>query len=282
MNSPAVLDAVRGQPSKQSSRILHFPWRFGWDPVRRWPMAGPAIWYWLPRNGHSRLVPRCRSLSPTIAGDEETPLVIGHPVTAADSGVNVQPSIRQYLQSLNGQTFQTADGPVVVETLEPFEDRSHTEDGDLSRAWSRHQVLPPCGHSGSGLFLPGRRPHHRLLRVLCHRPRRRRRRGHRLPAPCRMGDRQSPGAMVGVGFGDAGVDRADGRLSAWRRPRDHPARGSCCCRSVGCSTSMARVRSIPAGIWSCPRSSRPCSSSFSPCPRCNGPVTRRRRSGATH
>ena len=45
-----------------------------------------------------------------------------NPMTAEESGLELQPTIRQYLQDLDGVTFQTADGPVTVETLKPFED----------------------------------------------------------------------------------------------------------------------------------------------------------------
>ncbi len=121
MNSPAVLE--RDSWSALKAVVENPPL-----PLAIWVGPGPAVAYG--GAGHLVLAAEKWALSPgsevsiaspTIAGDEETPLVIGHPVTAADSGVSVQPSIRQYLQSLNGQTFQTADGPVVVETLEPFE-----------------------------------------------------------------------------------------------------------------------------------------------------------------
>jgi membrane-bound serine protease (ClpP class) len=56
---------------------------------------------------------------PTIAGE---PMEMGAPMTAEESGLALNPSIRQYLQSLDGATFTTADGPVTVETLKPFED----------------------------------------------------------------------------------------------------------------------------------------------------------------
>ena len=42
-------------------------------------------------------------------------------VPAEESGLPLQPSIRQYLQELDGVTFDTASGQVVVETLEEFE-----------------------------------------------------------------------------------------------------------------------------------------------------------------
>ena len=57
---------------------------------------------------------------PTIVGVVEEGLVASGG-TAEDSGLPLQPTIRQYLQELDGETFATADGPVTVETLKPFE-----------------------------------------------------------------------------------------------------------------------------------------------------------------
>ncbi|MFZ0013364.1 MAG: NfeD family protein [Acidimicrobiia bacterium] len=43
-------------------------------------------------------------------------------VSAADTGLDLQPGIRQYLQALDGVTFQTADGPVSVSTIQEIDD----------------------------------------------------------------------------------------------------------------------------------------------------------------
>jgi membrane-bound serine protease (ClpP class) len=42
-------------------------------------------------------------------------------VPAESTGLPLQPSIRQYLQDLNGASFETADGEVIVETIQDFE-----------------------------------------------------------------------------------------------------------------------------------------------------------------
>jgi membrane-bound serine protease (ClpP class) len=47
---------------------------------------------------------------------------VGVVLPAGESGLPLQPSIRQYLQDLDGETFTTGTGPVTVETLEPFGD----------------------------------------------------------------------------------------------------------------------------------------------------------------
>jgi membrane-bound serine protease (ClpP class) len=43
-------------------------------------------------------------------------------LSAGDSGLDLQPTIRQYLQDLDGATFETAAGPVTVSTLQEFGD----------------------------------------------------------------------------------------------------------------------------------------------------------------
>ncbi len=122
VNSPAVLD--RDSWSALMEIVESPPL-----PLAIWVGPAPAVAY----GGAGHLVLAAEKwalspgsevsiVSPVIAGEEDSPMVIGHPVTASDSGLDLQPSIRQYLQDLNGQTFQTADGPVVVETVKPFED----------------------------------------------------------------------------------------------------------------------------------------------------------------
>ena len=58
-----------------------------------------------------------------------TPAVLGEDVgrsdeevVAEDSDLDLQPTIRQYLQDLDGATFETVDGPVEVSTLQEFGD----------------------------------------------------------------------------------------------------------------------------------------------------------------
>ena len=55
---------------------------------------------------------------PVIAGEEG---VSGNEALAEDTGIELQPTIRQYLQSLDGQILPTADGDVAVSTLVEFE-----------------------------------------------------------------------------------------------------------------------------------------------------------------
>jgi membrane-bound serine protease (ClpP class) len=60
-------------------------------------------------------------LNPAIAGAFEAPFGLFHS-PPPDSEFELQPTLRQYLQNLDGETFQTSAGPVVIETLKPFED----------------------------------------------------------------------------------------------------------------------------------------------------------------
>jgi membrane-bound ClpP family serine protease len=59
------------------------------------------------------------NLTPTVAGE---PIGAGQPITAGETGLPLQPTIRQYLQDLDGETFATTAGPVTVETVVPFDD----------------------------------------------------------------------------------------------------------------------------------------------------------------
>jgi membrane-bound serine protease (ClpP class) len=58
------------------------------------------------------------NLTPVVPGEVTT---VGQPITAEESGLELQPTIRQYLQDLDGVTFDTAGGLVTVETLVPFD-----------------------------------------------------------------------------------------------------------------------------------------------------------------
>lgn len=56
------------------------------------------------------------------------PVVLGHesgtmgaPIAASESGLELQPTLRQYLQDLDGRSVQTSSGSVVMSTLEEVE-----------------------------------------------------------------------------------------------------------------------------------------------------------------
>ncbi|MEX2653113.1 MAG: NfeD family protein [Acidimicrobiia bacterium] len=82
-------------------------------PVATWVGPAPAM----ALGSVSQLVEASQhnAISPfSRFGPEGTP--------AEKTGLDLQPTIRQYLQDLDGETFHTSAGPVVVETLKPFED----------------------------------------------------------------------------------------------------------------------------------------------------------------
>lgn len=61
---------------------------------------------------------------PVVLG-EDREVMIGPPesILAEElASMELQPTLRQYLQDLDGRTFETADGPVTVSTIRDFED----------------------------------------------------------------------------------------------------------------------------------------------------------------
>jgi membrane-bound serine protease (ClpP class) len=118
INSPAVLD---GEALSALEQVLDRPPL----PVASWVGPAPA----LANGGIGQIVLDIEQasispgseidLTPMIAGQESP--VLDHPITAEESGLDLQSTIRQYLQDLDGVTFATAAGPVIVETLVPFE-----------------------------------------------------------------------------------------------------------------------------------------------------------------
>ena len=118
IDSPAVLD---GETLTQLEETLEAPPL----PVAAWVGPAPAQ----ANGGIGRIVldmeqgsisaGSSMNLMPTIAGD---PIRAEQPMAAEETGLVLYPSIRQYLQALDGETFTTADGLVTVETLMPFED----------------------------------------------------------------------------------------------------------------------------------------------------------------
>jgi membrane-bound serine protease (ClpP class) len=132
INSAAVLDA---DSLEQLIAVIEDPPL----PLAVWVGPAPAVAY-----GGAALITATPAeaaiapgseigmLDPLVLGDENLsgftfvdtidPAWLDEPVPAEESGLDLQPTIRQYLQDLNGTTFDTRDGPVVVETVRPFED----------------------------------------------------------------------------------------------------------------------------------------------------------------
>ena len=108
-------------------------------PVALWVGPAPAVAF----GGAGQLVlgaevaalapgSRVGMLSPTIAGDLSSTMLVSaadallyDSVSGEEVSIALQPTIRQYIQDLNGVTFTTREGPVVVETIEEI-----TQDGE--------------------------------------------------------------------------------------------------------------------------------------------------------
>lgn len=122
LDSPAALDPAA--LAELTETVTNPPL-----PLAIWVGPAPAVAY----GGAGELVLAAETaaiapdsflgiLEPTIAGEEipsdRSTGMAGEPIPAAATGLSLQPTIRQYLQDLNGATFTTTEGPVVVETVE--------------------------------------------------------------------------------------------------------------------------------------------------------------------
>jgi membrane-bound ClpP family serine protease len=121
LNSKAVLD----RPAlERLAALVELPPL----PVAVWVGPSPAFAFGaaaeLPElASHAAIAPPDSVLghsSPAVLGDDVG--ISDEEVSATDSGLELQPTIRQYLQDLDGATFETADGPVTVSTLHEFGD----------------------------------------------------------------------------------------------------------------------------------------------------------------
>ena len=61
-------------------------------------------------------------VAPVIVGEAGDEQALDGAIPAEETGLDLQPTLRQYLQSLDGETFQTVNGPVTIQTVEPFEE----------------------------------------------------------------------------------------------------------------------------------------------------------------
>lgn len=120
LNSKAVLD--QGAFDRLADLIETPPL-----PVAVWVGPGPAHVY-----GAAADLPELASHAAIAPGDSELghlqPAVLGEDtarsdeaIPAAETGLELHPAIRQYVQALDGATFQTANGPVTVSTLKQIE-----------------------------------------------------------------------------------------------------------------------------------------------------------------
>ncbi len=106
-------------------------------PLAVWVGPAPAVAYGgaalvVAEAEHAAIAPGGSTIGlmdPLVAGDDDLASIlvedqawVDEAVPAEDSGLDLQPTIRQYLQDLDGETFTTSAGEVVAETLRPFDD----------------------------------------------------------------------------------------------------------------------------------------------------------------
>lgn len=127
LNSKAVLD---GRAFDRLAALIESPPL----PVAVWVGPTPAAAYGaavqLPGlASHAAIAPFGSELGhfePAVLGES-----IGRTnesIPAERTGLDLQPTFRQYLQTLDGATFETADGPVVVSTIREIEGGVTTKD----------------------------------------------------------------------------------------------------------------------------------------------------------
>ncbi|MGH8946909.1 MAG: NfeD family protein [Acidimicrobiia bacterium] len=124
IDSPAVLD---GEGYDRLIALLEAPPL----PVAAWVGPAPAS-----ALGGVHLIVHAagqRAMAPGAVWGVTNPVVLGEereevigptePLPAEElESMELQPTLRQYLQDLDGRTFETAGGPVTVSTLKDFED----------------------------------------------------------------------------------------------------------------------------------------------------------------
>ncbi len=123
INSPAVLD---GEGYQRMRRLIVEPPL----PLAVWVGPSPARAY----GGVAVLVDEAEVaaiappdseiglLQPEVLGVDPAPVEPGEVLPVGEWNIELQPTLRQYLQALDGRTFPTADGPVTVSTLQEFGD----------------------------------------------------------------------------------------------------------------------------------------------------------------
>lgn len=146
LNSKAVLD---GEAFDRLAGLVATPPL----PVAVWVGPSPAYVY-----GAAAELPELASHGAIAPPDSELghfePAILGEDggrsdevIPADETGLNLQPTIRQYLQELDGATFRTANGPVEVSTLREFGDGVTAEtptfrNPDLLTRFFRLAVMP--------------------------------------------------------------------------------------------------------------------------------------------
>jgi membrane-bound serine protease (ClpP class) len=128
LNSPGALDGP--SLADLQALVVNPP-----IPVAIWVGPAPAVAYGgaaqLVLSADQRAIAPNSELgiaSPTIVGDPDSPPLVDQAsldqfeeiVAAQDTGIELQPTIRQYIQELDGRTFPTDHGDIEVETIVEF------------------------------------------------------------------------------------------------------------------------------------------------------------------
>jgi membrane-bound serine protease (ClpP class) len=121
INSKAVLD---GEAYDRLVDVLASPPL----PVAIWVGPEPSVAYggaalMAITAGESAISPGSElgNFNPVVLGEDRPDIISPRdPLPAEETGLELQPTLRQYLQDLDGRTFATADGPVTVSTIQAF------------------------------------------------------------------------------------------------------------------------------------------------------------------
>lgn len=128
LNSPAVLDAATFGSLLETVTNPPLPLAVWLGPAPAVAYGGAALL--ITEAGERALAPGSRigQIMPPVIGSDGLWAGSGDPrlwetaLPAEETEFALQPTIRQYLQELNGHAFPTDTGPVTVETVEPFGD----------------------------------------------------------------------------------------------------------------------------------------------------------------
>lgn len=132
LNSRAVLDR---EAFDRLSGLVETPPL----PVAVWVGPSPAYAFGAASDlphlaSHAAIAPPSSQVGlahPTILGEDE--MRADEVLGPAETGLDLQPALRQYLQDLDGATFETLEGPVTVSTIEEIEEGVTTKPTTLRK-----------------------------------------------------------------------------------------------------------------------------------------------------
>ncbi len=120
INSKAVLDAELADTVESLIESPPLPVAVWIGPAPSFAYGAAADWAFLASRGAIAPGSELGHEEPRILGEDEAR--VDAITEAEETGLDLQPTLRQYLQDLDGETFRTSEGPVVVETLRDTQD----------------------------------------------------------------------------------------------------------------------------------------------------------------